>query len=611
MLQRLRDKLPSFTFQLSTSPNSMETWQYFILGVFVFVCCYYGLSSYAILDMNEGLYAEVAREMLINKHFIIPYLDNVPYLEKPPLLYWLIALSYHIFGVNEFAARVVPSTFTALTCLSIFFVGRKLQAARTGFIASIILLTSLVFIMIGRVVFFDMLLTFFVSASLFLFYFWTQENKLSYLCLSYIFLGLAVLTKGFLALVLIPLIMITFLFLMRAERTDYKALFNKKALIAFLIIVLPWHLLAMFSFAQFTWEYFINNQILRFFNLRFPHDYHTGPIYFYIPRAIAYLLPWSIFLPFIFWPFKLKRPFEPLQAFLWTWFLVMFVFFSLSGDKGDYYLVIGIIPLAWLLAQKIETWFVEENSRWLLLGFYLIALGLSITGIISLALYQNTDPHSAGQFGGDKIPFVLSSPVMFLVLTMIVYGAVGFYVSRNNKNNPIIPFLLMAGLIIPIIFFYISVRERTQVMYSQIALATYVNTQYEHRPVYLYQDFEDVSSFVFYNQEPSVLVDSKSSDLYFGSQTEEGKDKFISLDDFLNRAKKKSVYIIMRANKLTEFEKTAGKDNFCTVQRNGNVLLLSNASSDCRPLIQVGEQKGINLEDLKKIQDAKNENLQH
>jgi len=611
MLQRLRDKLPSFSFQLLTSPNSMETWQYFILGFFIFFSCYYGLASYAILDMNEGLYAEAAREMLVNKHFIIPYLNKVPYLEKPPLLYWLIALSYKIFGVNEFAARVIPSTFTALTCLSVFFAGKKLQTTRTGFIASIILLTSIVFIMIGRVVFFDMLLTFFISGSLFLFYFWTQETRSGYLYSSYIFLGLAILTKGFLAMVLIPIIMIIFLFLMKADKEHYKALFNKKALILFLMITLPWHLLAMFSFAQFTWEYFINNQILRFFNLRFPHDYHTGPIYFYVPRTIAYLLPWSIFLPFLFWPLKLKRPFEPLQAFLWTWFLVMFVFFSLSGDKGDYYLVIGIIPLAWLLAQKIESWFVEEESRWLKFGFYLIALGLSIAGIVSLTLYLNTNPQAASQPGGDKIPMVLSGPLMFLVLAIMIYGAAGFYLCRKNKSNPMIPFLLMAGLTIPLLVFFITLRERLQVMYSQVALAKYVKAQYEHRPVYLYQNFEGVSSFVFYNQEASTMVDSHSSDLYFGSQTEEGKGKFISLDEFLNAAKKSSLYIIMRANKLAEFEKTAGKNNFCTVIHNGNVILLSNSHEDCRPLIQVGEQKDIDLEDLKKIQDAKNAVLQH
>jgi hypothetical protein len=92
MLDRLKGKLSLFSFQ--TEPNSITVWQYMILGILIFFSCYYGISAYAILDMNEGLYAEVAREMLVNKHFIIPYLNNVPYLEKPPLLYDNPQLSY-------------------------------------------------------------------------------------------------------------------------------------------------------------------------------------------------------------------------------------------------------------------------------------------------------------------------------------------------------------------------------------------------------------------------------------------------------------------------------------------------------------------------------------
>jgi 4-amino-4-deoxy-L-arabinose transferase-like glycosyltransferase len=606
MLERFKGKLPLLSFQ--SEANHIAVWQYIILGVLIFFSCYYGIASYAILDMNEGLYAEVAREMIVNKHFIIPYLNDVPYLEKPPLLYWLLALSYHIFGINEFAARVVPGTFMALSCLCVFFVGQKLQVSRTGFITAVILLSSFVFVLIGRVVFFDMVLTFFISASLFAFYLFTQridKSRYSWLYLSYIFLGLAILTKGFLALILAPIIMIVFLFLIKAERSEYTALLNKKALILFLIIVLPWHVLAMLSFAQFTWEYFVNNQFLRFFNARLPHDYHTGPIYYYIPRVIAYLLPWSLFLPFILWPIKLKRPFDSLKVFLWVWFIVMFVFFSLSGDKGDYYLVIGIIPLAFLIAQKIESWFIDVKARWLAMGFFLVSAALSIAGIISLALYRNTHAGFASQFSGDKIPFILNTPILVLLAAIIIYAVIGFMLYRRHSNNPTISFLLLTGLIMPVLFFYLTVKERTQFMYSQIALAKYVQAQYEHRPVYFYQDFESFSSFVFYNREPGIIVDNQSSDLYFGSQSKDSKNKFISLDDFLKSAKTAHLYIIMRANKLNSFEKIAGKDEFCVVQRNGNVLLLSNAQEDCHALIQVGEVKEINLDDMKKNKAVK------
>src|SRR5262249_31524482 len=161
--------------------------------------------------------------------------NNVPYLEKPPLFYWLVAISYRLFGVNVFAARVVPSTITALMCLSMLFLGKKLSMPRVGWSAAIILLTSLVFIIIGRVLFFDMLLTLCISLSLFSFYCWYQETSINYLYLTYLFLALAILTKGLLALVLVPLIILIFLYFMKAERARYRELFDKRAVILFLI----------------------------------------------------------------------------------------------------------------------------------------------------------------------------------------------------------------------------------------------------------------------------------------------------------------------------------------------------------------------------------------
>jgi len=604
MFNQLRGKLASFSFQLSTTPDRLVLWQNILLGIFVFFACFYGMSSYAILDMNEGLYAQVAQEMITGGHWIIPHLNGVPYLEKPPLFYWLLALSYKAFGVNAFAARLVPSLAFALTALMMLVVGKKISAIRTGFIASFILLSSLIFIMIGRTVFFDMLLTYFVAGSLFSFYFWIQEKDNAQLYLGYIFLALAVLTKGFLPLILIAGIIFIYFILMQSERSVYKEIVNKKALIIFLAIALPWHILAMLALPSFTWEYFVNNQILRFFNVRIPDDFHNGPIYYYIPRVIAYLLPWSIFLPAIFWPFKLRRPFDPLKAFLWTWFLVMFLFFSLSGDKGDYYMVIGIVPLAFLIAQKIETWFVESNARWLNLGFYGLMAVLIGAGAVALLLFSGPHTDYVSQFSGDKIPNILLSSVLFLVMFFIAYGIAGFYFIRKNSSMPVFSFLLIAGLMIPMVIFYLSVREKSQFMYSQIAPSHYILAQYEHRPLYLYKDFEAISSLVFYTREPAIIIDSESADLYFGSHTKAAKGKFISMADFLNQIKHAKAFVALKVSKLADFQKQAGKDTFCVIQRNGNVLLLSNAADDCKGTLDQGTKKSLNVEEFNLGKDS-------
>lgn len=132
-------------------------WLSFLLLVgFTF---YYGLGSYALANNNEGLYAEIAREMYISHKYIIPMLNGVPYIEKPPLLYWLINGSFHLWGINEFAARFVPATCGVILCFSLVFFSQQINRLGEGLLAGLILSTSLGFVLIARIVFFDMLLT--------------------------------------------------------------------------------------------------------------------------------------------------------------------------------------------------------------------------------------------------------------------------------------------------------------------------------------------------------------------------------------------------------------------------------------------------------------------
>jgi len=615
MLMWLKDKVRSlfslFSFQLNTFPDRLEAWQYILMGFLLFFACFYGLSGYAILDMNEGLYSEVAREMFTNKHFIIPTLNNVPYLEKPPLLYWLISISYRLFGVNEFAARCVPGFFMGLTSLSVLYVAWREKTLRIGFVTTVILLSSIVFIMIGRTVFFDMVLSFFIAASLFSFYFWTKENKILDLYLFYIFLGLAVLTKGFLALVLVGLIGGIYLLLVQENKSILKQMLNKNALILFLVITVPWHIMAIISLPQFFWEYFVNNQIMRFFNLRVPHDFHTGPIYFYLPRMVAYLLPWTIFLPAILWPIQVKRPWNnKLTVLLFSWFIVMLLFFSLSGDKGDYYLIVGAVPLAYLIGQKIENWLLDGQSKFLSCGFYLYAVSLVVVSFAALVLYTSKGIHDPGEIAGTKIPFILSQSILVLAVVITAYAVGGFYVLHKSSHQAIISFLLIAGFIVPLELFYLNFREDTQAKYSQINLAKYVRVQYQHRIVYFYQDFETLSSFVFYNEEPAMIIDSKSEDLYFGQNYKNKKNQqttyFISLKDFLAQSDKSLVYVVLKKDKLTSFLDSVGdkyKTQFCVVQTSGNVDLLSNSNEDCRANLDIvlgGQQQGKSLLEIKK-----------
>ncbi len=353
----------------------LKSGHYYLLAFFIAIGFYVGLGGYPLSNNNEGLYAEVAREMLLTGNYIIPHLNFVPYIEKPPLLYWLIALSYHVFGVTTWAARLIPASCGALTIVCLLWLGQKIGRAREAWLTAVILATSLGYIVIARIVFFDMLLTACLTVTLSLFYVWWQTDKKYYLRSAYIFLGLGVLSKGLLILVLVFAISVTFLFICR-QKKRILSLFDFWGIILFLAIVLPWHVAANIQYPGFFRDYFINEQVLRFLNERIPHDYYQGPIYYYIPRILAYLLPWSLLLPLLCKRHPMKNnDTDKLALFLWLWFIVPLVFFSVSQAKANYYMIIGMPALAYLLAIKINQMNnLKSSLLWSMVSISLITL---------------------------------------------------------------------------------------------------------------------------------------------------------------------------------------------------------------------------------------------
>lgn len=314
---------------------------------------YVGLSSYDLLNNNEGLYAQIAFEMLQNKSFIIPTLDTVPYIEKPPMLYWLIAGSYAVFGKSVLAARLVPATFGMLTALSLFLLYKKLGLLRLGKMAAILLSMSLGFSIFSRIVFFDGVLTAFFTFSLLSFYLWIQTNQQRWVLSFYGFLGCAVLTKGLLPLCLAGVIVVWFVaFYYRTWKKVFHIL-NPIGIGIFLLITVPWHWLAHLALPDFSWFYFVNEHILRFLDQRLPRDYYRGPWYYYLVRIPAYLIPWTFLLPF--WGKKVEEGggthIPTLRTFAWIWFLVSLVFFTLSRAKANYYMILGLPPLIILFVE--------------------------------------------------------------------------------------------------------------------------------------------------------------------------------------------------------------------------------------------------------------------
>src|SRR5947209_7820204 len=132
-----------------------------IPGVLLYPCL-----SFRLFEPDEGRYAEIPREMLIRGEWVIPYLQGEPYLDKPPLLYWLVMGSYQVFGVYDWSARLVPALAVHATVLLTYLLGRRLLGERAAFFGALLLALAPGFVSIGRLLVLDGLLTVWVLLSL-------------------------------------------------------------------------------------------------------------------------------------------------------------------------------------------------------------------------------------------------------------------------------------------------------------------------------------------------------------------------------------------------------------------------------------------------------------
>jgi 4-amino-4-deoxy-L-arabinose transferase-like glycosyltransferase len=347
-----------------------------------------------IQNPNEGLYARIPQEMLAGGNWIVPTLNGLPYLEKPPLMYWLTAAAYAVFGVHEWSARCAPVLGMGLAIGAIWRYARAAFSRDTALYAGWIFATLPIAIVLGRTLLFDALFTGLLAWALVLLHEHSREPQSRRVVQwSYAFLALAVVTKGLGALVIYAGIALTYALSCgpRRARRQLRSLVEPSALATFLIIAVPWHVAAALQEPGFAWFYFINEHVLRLIGTRVPHDYHTGPWWYYLPRMAAYTLPWILL--------ALARPLRDAEhererdarMFLWWWLLVPLVVFSLAGEKGEYYTMIAMPALALLLAQHA-------------MALKRSALVLAPLGLIGALLWAQTlAPHMAPLSGAGAL----------------------------------------------------------------------------------------------------------------------------------------------------------------------------------------------------------------
>ena len=347
------------------------------------------LGTVPLLGPDEPRYARVAVEMERAGEWVTPTLQGEPWLEKPPLYYWMAGVAYRWLGENETAARL-PSVLAAVLTVGVTaLVGARLFGAAAGLHAGFVLGLSILPFAYGRAASMDMLLAACVTAAqgLIALRLLGIAGRLA-VPVAGAFVGLALLAKGPLGLLLPALATGAYLLLAKDRRT-WRLVLSPAAAILAAAVALPWYLLAWRENGQAFVEVFLLNHNLQRFTSTIHR--HPGPFYYYVPVVLLGLAPWSGLVGTALAGVRPRASRPEMLVLLWL--VAPFVFFSLAGSKLPGYILPCLPPLALLAGRQADLW-VREGAR---AGGRAAALvGLAVAALLAaapLVLRAQGDPY--------------------------------------------------------------------------------------------------------------------------------------------------------------------------------------------------------------------------
>ena len=584
---------------------------YVYLAVLLFASAVYLgciVSPPSLMDDVDAVQAQIARNMLTSGDWVTPRLDGVVYLEKSPLIYWSIAVSYKIFGVHDWAARV-PIAFSCigLAWLAAAF-GIWAFGPRAGLYAGLIMATCIGLFLFTRVLIPDVMLTFTVTLAMWAFLRAIDEAERHPAWWALVFaasLGVGLLLKSTVAL-LFPLaggVIYLFLTHQLFSRKTWRRLHPFTGLCIVLLIAAPWHVLATlrnppyFSFTMrsvpgqyhgFLWFYFINEQVLRFLNMRYPRDYNTVPRILFWLLHLLWLFPWSVYFPAV-----LKESFTPtgtdragrarLMALCLTGFMLVFFTFSTTQE---YYTMPCYPALALLLGSAMAAGGdrIRRGTRaiTIIAGCAAVALAIILVlvwnvpapGDISTALVETPGTYTLSlSHMGDltlRSFAYLRLPLLMAVVAFLV-GALGTI--RANASRAFI-----AAAIMMVLFFH-AARQAMVVFDPYLASRPLAEALLRAPAGKLIVDhhYYTFSSVFFYTNRSALLLNGRFNNLVYGSYAPGAPDVFINDAQWKQMwLSHERCYIVASDRAVSRFEKLVGKPLLYTVAASGGKVLLTN-----------------------------------
>jgi len=584
-------------------------WLVYILVAVLVGAIYLGciVSPPSLMDDVDAVQAQIAKTMLTSGDWVTARLDGVVYLEKAPLIYWLMAISYRIFGVSDVAARLpVALSSVALALLTCAF-GIWAFGKRVGLYAGLCVGTCVGLFLFTRIQIPDVMLTFTITLAMWAFLRAVDPEESRpriWAAILAASIGTGLLLKSLIAVVFPLAAALIYLFVTKQillSRTWQRLRPFSGAAIA-LIIAVPWHILATLRnppyfawtfksgpglYHGFLWFYFINEQLLRFLNMRYPRDYNTVPRAAFWLFHILWLFPWSLYLPATF-----KLSYKPvdragqtrLLALCWTGFMLIFFTFSTTQE---YYSMPCYPALALLIGSAMAT----ENS-WIRRGSRALGVIAALAAIACLAIaYQVRDLPTPGDIShalsshpsaytlslGHMLDLTFAS-FAYLRLPLLIAGAAFLLGAIGNLRGAGLRNFLFSAIMM-ILFFHAA--RLALVVFDPFLSSRPLAKAYGEAPpgkLILDHHYYTFSSVVFYTGVDPLLLNGKFNNLEYGAAAPDAPPVFLTDSQFVGLWKSNDRYYLVGTNKaILRAASLVGPAPVEIVATSGGKSLITNA----------------------------------
>ncbi|HEY4933057.1 MAG TPA: glycosyltransferase family 39 protein [Terriglobales bacterium] len=585
-----------------------RTWDVYLIVILFAAAVYLGtiISPPSLQDDVDAVQAQIARNMLTSGDWVTARLDGVIYLEKAPLIYWLIAISYKIFGVHDWAARI-PMALSAISlCWLTAAFGVWAFGKRAGFYAGVCMSTCIGLWLFTRVLIPDVMITQTIALAMWALLRVLDEDEPHPRLWAYTLaasLGVGLLLKSLIGVVFPVAAGIIYLAITRQlfPLRTWKRLHPFTGAAIIMLIAAPWHVLATlrnppyFDFTMhsvpgeyhgFLWFFVINEQLLRFLNLRYPRDYNTVPrIYFWLFH-LAWLFPWSVYFPAV-----ARLSYKPedragetrLLALCWIGFVLVFFTFSTTQE---YYSMPCYPAMALLLGSAVAAggaW-ITRGTRTLTIitgcaaaaaiAILVAVRNVPVPGDISSALSSHPGAYTLSL--GHMEDLTLQS-FAYLRLPLAV-AAIAFGIGMLGTLWVRSQRALIAAALMMVLFFHAArlAMVAFDPFLSSRPIAEVLN-QSPRGTLIVDHHYYWFSSVFFYTNRSALLLNGRFNNLLYGSYAPGAPDVFIDDAKFRELWAQPDVkYLVVRDSAVARLQGLVGSENLHTVTASGGKVLLAN-----------------------------------